>query len=223
VILIEAAVETVAQARRAVGDGAHRLELCSALSEGGVTPDVAFVRAVRTAVAVPLHVLIRPRSGGFVYDGAEVLAMCESIRALRAAGANAVVVGALTAHGTVDAAAMAAMAKAAGSTPVVGHRAVDAARDVAEAIESGAAAGVTRVLTAGGAATAAEGAGALKRLVTRFAGQVTILAGGGVRAGNVQRLVSETGVREVHVGFPENAEADRVAAVVAVLRRYGAI
>jgi copper homeostasis protein len=217
VILVEAAVETVAQARRAVADGASRLELCAALADGGVTPDVALVRAVRAAVAVPLHVLIRPRPGDFVYSSGEVRAMCESVRALRAAGADAVVVGALTVQGAVDVEALAAMAEAAGSTPLVGHRAVDTARDAEEAIEACVTAGLTRVLTSGGAATAADGAPVLKRLVTRFARRVTILAGGGVRAGNVQRLVAETGVREIHAGFPVNAEVDRIRDIVAAL------
>jgi len=224
--LVEAAVDSVAQARRAVEDGAQRLELCAALAVGGLTPDIALVTAVRTAVAVPVHVLVRPRPGGFVYDAAEVHVMCASIARVREEGADAVVIGALRPDGRVDRVAVEAMVTAAASCPVVAHRAVDAARDLEEAVAAMAAAGATRVLTSGGAATAEQGIERLGQLVRRFGGRetigpearrVTILAGGGVRGRHVRRLVTETGVREVHVGFPEGAEIDRVRAVVAAL------
>ena len=218
-VLVEAAVETAAQARRAVDDGAHRIELCTALSQGGLTPATDLIRVVRGAVPVPLHVLVRPRAGGFVYDPGEVHAMGESVRAARGEGADAVVVGALTDAGAVDEPAIAVLTSIAGRLPLVAHRAVDAAQDPARAIGVMAALGFRSVLTSGAAPTAEEGIGMLRRLVHRFEGRMTILAGGSVRASNVRRIVAETGVREIHVGFPEDAEPDRVRAVVAAVER----
>src|SRR5688572_31534985 len=105
-VLLEAAVESLARARRAVGGGARRLELCASLSLGGLTPNLDLLRAVRAAVDVPLHVLIRPRAGDFVYAPPELEIMCASVRAAREAGADGAVVVALTAEGVVDRSAM---------------------------------------------------------------------------------------------------------------------
>lgn len=215
--LVEVAVETLARAERAVEDGAHRLELCANLSEGGLTPPPTLVRAVKAAVGVPVHVLIRPRAGPFVYDAAERAQMCDAVRASRDVGADAVVVGALTTSGDVDGAAIEALREAAGALPLVAHRAVDGARDVAAAVEAMASFGAARVLTSGGAKTAAEGVATLAELVRRFAGRVQVLAGGSIRAANARHVVDATGVREIHLGFPQDAEADRVRALVAVL------
>lgn len=214
---MEAAVESVAHARRAEADGADRLELCMALAQGGLSPSAGLLRGVRAAVDLPIHVLIRPRQGDFVYTSDEVAVMIADIREAKRAGADAVVVGCLTRDGVVDRGAMAALGRAAGRLPLVAHRAVDAAWDLADAIEEMAALGVTRVLTAGGARTAEQGRSQLAALVAHWGARVPILAGGSVRAANVLQLVAETGVREVHVGFPEDAESDRIGAVVQAL------
>ena len=217
-VLLEAAVESLARARQAVRDGAQRLELCARLDVGGLTPAVDLVRAVRGAVDVPLHVLIRPRPGHFVYADDEVALMVAGVLAARAAGADALVVGALEASGAVDTRVMARLREAAAPAPLVAHRCVDQAREVTEAVAVMDALGIARVLTAGGAANAEEGIGRLADLVRRFPA-VTILAGGSVRASNVARIVAEAGVREVHVGFPEDAEEGRIAAVADALSR----
>jgi len=216
-VLLEAAVESLARARRAVDDGAQRLELCACLSMGGLTPSVDLIHAVRAAVDVPLHVLIRPRGGDFVYAARELETMCLAMRAVREAGADAAVVGALDARGSVDRSAIVALRRAAGPLPLVAHRAVDAARDLDEAVEAMASLGISRVLTSGGAPTAEQGLVRLAALVRRVGAHVTILAGGSVRAANVRRVVMETGVSEIHVGFPDEAEDDRVGAVAAEL------
>ena len=217
-LVVEAAVESVAHARRAEADGADRLELCVSLSLGGLTPSAGLLRSVRAAVDLPIHVLVRPRPGDFIYTPDELAVMCADAREARRCGADALVVGCLTRDGVVDRPAMAALRQAAGTTPLVAHRAVDAAWDLAETIEAMADLGISRVLTSGGAPSAEQGLPLLSTLVGHWGERLTILAGGGVRAGNVRRIVEGSGVREVHVGFPEDAEPDRVMAVVAALR-----
>jgi copper homeostasis protein len=101
--------------------------------------------------------------------------------------------------------------------PVFAHRAVDAARDVTDALQTLATLEIPRVLTSGGAPGAEQGIPVLRRLVTDFGDRVRILAGGSVRPSNVRRIVDQTGVREVHFGYPQGAEPDRVRAVVAAL------
>jgi copper homeostasis protein len=202
---------------RAAHDGAHRVELSENLAAGGVTPDPALLRAVRVAVDLPIHVLVRSRPGDFVYAEDDVAAMCRDVRAARLAGADAVVVGALTREALVDRAAMERFREAAGPLALVAHRAVDAAADLIEAVDTLAALGITRVLTSGAAPTAEEGIPILRRLVEHVGERVTILAGGSVRASNVRRIVDETGVREVHLAFPAEAEPDRVRGVVEAL------
>src|SRR5262245_50610790 len=108
-VLVEAAVSTVEQARRAVQQGAGRIELCDSLEVGGVTPDVDVLRAVRAAIDVPVHVLIRPRAGDFVYSPTELDAMLSAVRQARNAGADAIVIGALTREGRVDRVVMRAL------------------------------------------------------------------------------------------------------------------
>ena len=198
--LIEAAVETVACAVAAVRAGAGRLELCADLARGGVTPSSGMIRAARAAVDVPLMVLIRPRPGDFVYATVERQVMREDIREARRAGANGVVVGALTVGGLVDQATMGELIDAADGLEVVMHRAVDQARDILAACEALLALGVQRVLTSGGAPSALQGGEAIAALVERFGGRVDIMAGGQIRADNVRQILRLTGVDAVHLG-----------------------
>jgi copper homeostasis protein len=204
-MIVEACLETVASAVAAERAGADRIELCSDLAEGGVTPSAGLIHAVRTRVGIPLHVLIRPRGGEFIYDAAEEEVMLADIREARRAGADGVVIGALSAGQRVHRARTERLVAAAGTMACSFHRAVDATPDLDASIALLVELGVSRVLTSGGAATAMEGSATLARLHSRWGERITILAGGGVRAGNVRQLVERTGVREVHLG-PRLAE-----------------
>jgi copper homeostasis protein len=216
-VLIEVAVEDAACACRAAEDGAQRVELSADLSVGGVTPALDLVKEVRASVHVPLHILIRARGGDFVYSGGEVDQMCRDIEAVHGVGVDAVVIGALTADGEIDRSAMQKMKAAAGTLPVISHRAVDAAQDVAAAFEILTSLGIRRALTSGGAPGAEQGIPMLRRLVKDYGDRVTVLAGGLVRPSNVRRIVDETGVSEIHFGYTASAEPGRVRAVVAAL------
>ena len=215
--LIEAAVETLEGSLAAVREGAGRLELCADLVSGGVTPDPELLRAVRAAVVVPVAVMIRPRAGDFNYDPAERRVMLEQIQIAKAAGAESVVLGVLTAVGLVDEEWTVRLSAAARPLRVVFHRAVDATPDLEASVQVLARLGVDRVLTSGGAPSAERGLAQLGRLVQQFGRRIGILPGGQVRAENAGRIVQRLGVSEIHVGYPTGAEAGRIAAVRSAL------
>ena len=198
-ILVEACVESVASAIAAERGGAQRVELCAALHDGGTTPSAGMIAAVKSAVSVPVLVMIRPCGGGFAYSDDERDVMRRDVHVARELGADGVVIGALTRDGSVDLATVHALIEAARGVPVTFHRAFDLTADLAGALEALAGAGVQRVLTSGGAPNAADGASVLARLVRDAGSRIVVMAGGGVRAENVGALVAASGVREVHV------------------------
>ena len=199
--ILESAVETAAAAVAAEAAGSARLELCVDLDIGGTTPPIALVRDVIARVSIPVFVMIRPRGGGFVYDAAERAVMRRDIASAADGGAAGIVLGALSADGRVDVATTREMIDAAGGLPVTFHRAFDDTLDPFEALERVIEAGASRVLTAGGAPTAREGADVLAELVRRAGDRIVIIAAGHVRAENVVELIAHTGVREVHARF----------------------
>jgi copper homeostasis protein len=213
-ILIEAAVESLDDARAAIAGGAHRLELCAELDVGGTTPPRSLVAEVIARAKVPVLVMIRPRAGDFVYTRLELDRMRTDIGAVLELGAAGVVLGALDATRRVDGIATRDLLAAARGRPVTFHRAVDDTPDVLEAIDSLVSLGVTRVLSSGGAPTALEGADTLAAMVARAGERLRIVAGGGVRAANAAAIVRRTGVREVHARCGGSAE--RIRAIVEV-------
>jgi copper homeostasis protein len=198
-VLVEACVDSLRSAREAAAGGAGRLELCQNLTEGGTTPSWGLLAEVREQVALPLHVLIRPRGGDFLYTGDETAVMLRDIAAARGLGADGVVLGALDPEGRVDSATLRRLLDVARPAAVTFHRAFDLGRDAAGALEALCALGIERVLTSGQAANAEAGIPRLAELVVRAAGRIEILAGGGIQPGNAVRIVRETGVREIHV------------------------
>lgn len=198
-ILVEACVDSVASAVAAERGGAHRVELCAALADGGTTPSAGMIAACKGAVSIPVFVIVRPRGGGFSYSDAERDVMRRDVIAARELGADGIVTGGLCPDSTVDVALMRSMTDAARDRPVTFHRAFDFARALDEALEALVSSGVERVLTSGGAPTAIEGTSALASLVRQAGDRIVVMAGGGVREENVHELVAAAGIREVHV------------------------
>jgi copper homeostasis protein len=208
-VLVESCVDSLEAAVASVDGGARRLELCADLDVGGTTPSPALVARVVAAVPVPVFTMVRPRGGHFVYTETEAAQMARDVATMRAAGAYGLVFGALRPAHTLDEALMARLIALARPLPVTCHKAFDETPDLARALDTLAALGVDRVLTSGGAATAAEGAPVLAALVARAGSALTVVAGGTVRAGNVAALVAATGVSEVHARvIRESAPAD---------------
>jgi copper homeostasis protein len=177
---------------------ADRIELCVALSEGGLTPSIGLVEAaVAAAGSAEVHVLVRPRPGGFRYSPDEIALMRADVRHAVAAAATGVVVGALD-GGEIDRAATAALVEAAGGAPVTFHRAFDQLAMPLAALDVLAELGVERVLTSGGPDAIDVAAVAALVEHSRTTAGPTIMACGGIRPQNVSAMLERTGVPAVH-------------------------
>ena len=209
-VLLEVVVQTVADARAAVRAGVSRLELCVDLANGGTTPPVRLMREVVAAVSVPVFVMIRPRAGDFLYSAHELDAMGTQVDEAIAGGAAGLVLGVLRPDGRVDVPRTRAFVNRAGGRPVTFHRAFDEIPDLESALDDVIEAGASRVLTSGGAAIAFDGRPRLAALVRKGGDRIAVLAGGGVRAHNVAAIVRDSGVREVHMRFEDEARTRQV-------------
>ena len=174
------------------------MELCSALSEGGVTPSIGLMRQARKVEGIRMHVLIRPRGGDFLYTDEEVEVMVSDIIAARECGADGVVIGALTREGDVDMTVCRRLVEAAGEMSVTFHRAFDMVRDADQALEDVIALGCDRILTSGLMPTAEEGMACLRHLVEKARGRIIIMPGSGVNPGNAARILRHIGSNEIH-------------------------
>jgi copper homeostasis protein len=196
-VLLEICADDLDGVRAAVEGGADRIELCSALAVGGLTPSPALAEAaVESGLFV--HAMVRPRAGDFVYASDELALMIGEIRALISAGVAGVVVGATHEDGRPDREALARLRDAAAGTQIVLHRAIDLAPDLPAAVEVAASLGYDHILSSGGAESAEEGATCLARMTVAAAGRLNIIAGSGVTADNAPDLVRITGVTAVH-------------------------
>ena len=195
--LLEICVDDSAGLRAAVAGGADRIELCSALELGGLTPSAALLeQALQTDC--PTHMMIRPRAGGFVLGEGEAALMVDEIRLAAARGVAGVVVGAVRPDGGLDREALARFRDAAQGATLVLHRAIDLVPDPLAAVREAAALGYDKILSSGGAPTAILGIPVLAAMVAEAGKRLSIIAGSGVTPANVARLVAETGVSEVH-------------------------
>ena len=179
-----------------------RVELCSAHTEGGITPSAALIELAAQQLYecgsnVKLHVMIRPRGGDFVYDRDEMEQMRRDIRFARQCGADGVALGVLTPDGYVDVHRTAELAAEADGMAVTFHRAFDMTCDLDRALEDVVAAGCSRILTSGGRSSAYEAVEVLRGLAARAAGRIGIMAGSGVRPENARQLIA-AGVDALH-------------------------
>ena len=196
---MEICVDSVESAITAESSGAGRLELCSALSEGGVTPSAGLIETVRRNTGISMHVLIRPRSGDFLYSDSEFSVMRRDIDTAGECGADGIVTGVLCRDGTVDLERTALMVEYAAPMSVTFHRAFDMTRDPEKAMEDIITTGAARILTSGQSRTAIEGAGVIKTLVSRAGNRITIMPGGGINEYNIALLAATTAAREYHL------------------------
>ena len=204
--LLEVCVDSLESAREAVRGGADRLELCANLIIGGTTPS-PFLISEAAKLGVPVHVLIRPRFGDFLFTEDEKQEQLSQIRQLRALGAHGAVVGALRADGTLDADFLAACREAAGSLSLTLHRAFDVCADARAALEQAIELGFDTILSSGQRATAVKGAALLGQLVQQADGRITIMPGSGVNAGNIAQLFTATGAQAFHLSAKKKAES----------------
>jgi len=210
--LLEVAANSLASALAAQAGGAGRIELCTALELGGLTPSHGEIALVRERVALPLYVLIRPRAGDFLYSELELETMRRDVEACAALGCDGVVLGVLDADGNVDMVHCRALMDGAGRMGVTFHRAFDLARDQARALEDVIALGAERVLTSGGAASAPQGASRLRELVVQAGGRIVVMPGAGITPANAAGLAEATGAVEFHASA-KRAHASRMGHV----------
>jgi copper homeostasis protein len=213
--LVEAAVDTLDAITVAERAGVDRIELCAALSEGGITASSGFIASALTH-RLPVVAIIRPRGGDFVYSRQEIDIMRRDIQLALSLGVQGVATGALRKNGEIDVARTRDLVAAARGAPVTFHRAFDSIRDSSAALEQLIQLGIARVLTSGGPPTAIEGAATLARLVDQAAGRITVMAGGKIRDDNVREIIRRTGVAEVHARALDKV---RMRALVSQARR----
>ena len=197
--LLECCVDSVASALHAAQGGADRLELCSGLVIGGITPTLSLYDQVRLHTDLPVRVLIRPRFGDFLYNEEELSVLEGNIRAFRHAGAQGVVIGCLTADGALDLEAMKRLRDAAGDLSVTLHRAFDMCRDPFETLSQARQLGIDTILTSGQADACIHGIRLLRRLCEQAGSSLTILAGAGINADAVRLLLSRTPLTAFHM------------------------
>ena len=203
-MLIEVCVDTLAGLDQAIAGGADRIELCSALDLGGLTPSAGLMRAA-AGCGLPVLAMMRPRAGGFVWSDAELAVICEDIAEARAAGMAGVVLGASLPDGGLDLPALARMQAAAKGMQTTLHRCFDLVPDPAAALEAAIQLGFQRILTSGGALRAVDALARLHGLQRQAAGRIILLPGSGINAANAPLFRA---FKEVHASCSAETAAD---------------
>lgn len=182
--LLEICVDSLASLRAAVRGGADRIELCSALTVGGLTPYEALLRQLREESAIPVRCLMRPRGGDFLYEKEEIEMLRRQILQLKAAGADGFVIGCLTADGDLDEESMKPLIDACGGSGITLHRCIDVSRDPIETWQKAGELGIDTVLTSGGAGNCLAGMDTIGKLLALYEqnGGPEVLVGAGVKA-----------------------------------------
>jgi copper homeostasis protein len=214
-VTLEVCVDGVDGLTQAIAGGAGRIELCSALEIGGLTPSAGLLRAAAQC-AVPVVAMIRPRGGDFCFDDAQVALMRDEIDAVAAAGLEGVVLGASLADGRLDARVLERLARHAAGLGLRStlHRAIDLCPDLAQAVALAIDLGFERILTSGGARSAPEGLDGLRRCFDAASGRIAIMPGAGVTPDNVDMLRAALPLTDIHASCSEPlpAPAPAVAA-----------
>ncbi|XP_046384577.1 copper homeostasis protein cutC homolog [Ischnura elegans] len=195
---MEVCIDCVESAVNAFRGGAARIELCSALSEGGLTPTPGLLRQVKALVNIPLFVMIRPRRGDFYYSDDEGNVMLQDLMVLKECGADGFVFGALEHDGSVNRSLCGKLVDLASPLPCTFHRAFDVSKDAVESLESLISLGFKRLLTSGQCNSALEGASLIRMLIERAGDKITIMPGAGITKGNLEKILEATGAREFH-------------------------
>ncbi len=198
--IIEICANSVESAVIAQQAGAHRVELCAGMPEGGTTPSCGEIAAARKLLQqTKLYVIIRPRGGDFLYSSLEQEIMLRDIEMAKELGADGVVFGALAPDGSIDMPVMERLMSAARGMSVTFHRAFDRCSNPEKALEQIVELGIERILTSGQQPTAEQGIPLIKELVEQAAGRIIIMPGCGVNASNIRKIAEHTGANEFHL------------------------
>ena len=233
---MECCVDSVESALQAEKGGADRLELCSNLVIGGTTPTLALFRQIREHTNIPIHVLLRPRFGDFLYTDQELGIIAKEIDMFREAGAEGIVIGCLKPDGNLDLEAMRSLIDHSGQMKITLHRAFDMCVNPFQTLELAKSLGIHAILTSGCQPSCLEGIDLIRQLDEKAEGRIAIMAGAGIQENSAKILKEQTKIREsgmqfrnpnVAMGLPGMGEyeiwetsADAVAAVRKVLSGY---
>jgi len=204
---LEICVDSVESAIIAQESGADRIELCCALTEGGLTPGYGLIKSVMCNTSIPVNVLIRPRGADFLYTDKEIDIMRKDIEMCGELGINGVVLGLLNADGSVDVERSAMLAEFARPMSVTFHRAFDVCADPLKALNDIINTGAERLLTSGQKPTAMEGAVLIKELIEKAAGKIIVMPGGGINENNIEEIAKVTGATEFHLSAGKTTES----------------
>ncbi|SBS61912.1 copper homeostasis protein CutC [Vibrio atlanticus] len=198
---IEVCIDNLESLYNALSGGANRIELCSSLALGGLTPSFGMMKQAAKISSVPVYAMIRPRQGDFIFDYDDILCMLEDIEACARAGLNGVVLGVLTPDGEIDMPAMQTLANKAHQHKlgITFHRAIDQLQDYKVALEQIIELGCERVLTSGLAVNAEQGINVLVDMVNQADGRIDIMAGAGVTANNGYEILKHAKVQALHL------------------------
>ncbi|QNN44301.1 copper homeostasis protein CutC [Pedobacter roseus] len=200
---LEVCANSYASALAAQNGGAKRAEFCDNLAEGGTTPSYGQLALAKKNLSIEIWPIIRPRGGDFLYSDTEFELMKEDINICRSLNCEGIVIGILKEDGAIDRERCAELIELAKPMAVAFHRAFDMSNDMDQALEDLIELGIKRVLTSGGASSAALGAEKLSQLIKKANGRITIMPGAGINEGNIQQLINQTGATEFHASAKE--------------------
>lgn len=203
-MILEVCVDSYTSIVTAKNAGADRIELCSALNIGGLTPSYGLMKQAKEIEGVEIFVMIRPRSGDFLYDDHEFETMKNDINIAKQMGFGGIVTGILLSDGRIDIDRMRELVEIAIPLKVVLHRAFDDAKDPIEDIPALIEMGVCRILTSGQKANALEGANYIAKIQERFGDTITIMPGCGVNADNIEEIYKLTQCTHYHLSGKVN-------------------
>ena len=209
-IILEVCVDSYASAMAAIAGGADRLELCSALAVGGLTPSPVLLQQIREVSDIPVRCLMRTRGGDFLYTKEEIRQMAKEITMLKEAGADGFVIGCLDADGDLDPVAMKPLLEAANGMGLTLHRCIDVSRDPCKTYRAAAAMGIDTILTSGGAGNCLKGMETIRQLIAlRDEGNgPEVLIGAGVKASVIAEFLEKVpGARAFHMSGKTEVES----------------
>ncbi len=199
-MIVEIVGSSVEDCRAIERAGAHRIELCTGIVAGGVTPSIGLTRACLAATTLPIMAMVRPREGGFCYDDAEFETMRREVQAFGELGVAGVVFGVLDAEGRIDGQRMARLSREAAPMTVMCHRAFDVTPDPFAAIDTLVHAGVHRVLSSGQSREIVRGLPRLREIVDHAEGRIEVQPCEGIRPDNVRQVIDAIAPRSIHLG-----------------------
>ncbi|GAB6030787.1 hypothetical protein CHUAL_007634 [Chamberlinius hualienensis] len=204
---MEICVDSFESAVNAESGGASRLELCSCLAVGGVTPSVGLIQKVKEQIKIPVFVLIRPRASDFHYDDSEIDVMIKDIDGAKTFNVDGFVVGALKCDGNVDEETCRKLINACRPAPVTFHRAIDMCQNPVKAVETIIHLGFDRILTSGHHSSAFQGKEIIKQMNATAAKRLSIMPGGGITEENLLQILEHTECFEAHASAKTSIES----------------